>query len=287
MLIAICASFGQVPPAPESTIIKTTTRLVNVNVIATDKRGNPVTDLKKSDFILKEGGTDRPITFFSLDKAEPTAEAAKPLPPHTFTNRVEQSAGAVTVFLFDGLNTKFEDQAFAKEQLIKYLGEVNSKDRIALFSLGQSLTMLHDFTTDTQTLIDILNRRAPRKNTEAADGDPIASNTGDAVLDRFMNSSNQALADNVNTARVEITTGALETIAAHVARIPGRKNLVWISGGFPIDMMHGSREVQSFAPELTAQSASSTIPTWRYTRLMHAGCRRNRSTEPTASWQDH
>jgi len=51
-----------------------------------------------------------------------------------------------------------------------------------------------------------------------------------------MKSSNQPYVDYAETVRATRTAAALETIAGHLQGIPGRKTLVWISGGFPIQL---------------------------------------------------
>jgi VWFA-related protein len=236
------AILAQGPPAAELPVIRSTSRLVNVNVLAVDKKGNPVRDLTRDDFVLMDSGALRPISLFALETADGAGHStAAPLPAGTFTNRVDEKASSVTIFLFDGLNTKFEDQASARTDLLKYLKSVEPGDRVALFSLGQNLLLVHDFTSDAKVLADAITRQGTRGNREVADGDPMASNTGDAVLDRMLNASNQGIADYTNELRASKTSAALEAIAAHAARVPGRKNLVWVSGGFPMAIGYGRR----------------------------------------------
>jgi VWFA-related protein len=77
---------------------------------------------------------------------------------------------------------------------------------------------------------------------DAATAPPASSNslTGDqkttAQWDSFIQSSNQPYVDYTETVRAARTAAALETIAGHLQGIPGRKTLIWISGGFPIQL---------------------------------------------------
>lgn len=249
-------AFAQVPPPTmPSPIIKTTSRLVNVNVVAFDKKGNPVRDLTREDFVLTDNGAARPISLFSLettDGARPIDAAAAKSAPGIFTNRVEQSASAVTIFLLDGLNTEMPDQAFAKSDLLKYLKEVLPNDRVALFALNRELLLVHDFTTDIQALLDAVQRQRPRINQEVKESEPMASTYPDPVVRFMLNNTNQKMADFTIEVRATETAAALEAIAAHAARVPGRKNLVWISGGFPMALgfgKRGSRDRRSFTSE--------------------------------------
>jgi hypothetical protein len=49
----------------------------------------------------------------------------------------------------------------------------------------------------------------------------------------MVDKSNIQLADVVNESRAGITMAALQSIATHVANIPGRKNLVWLTANIP------------------------------------------------------
>ena len=58
--------------------------------------------------------------------------------------------------------------------------------------------------------------------------------TGEPLTDRMAASTLVNLQDFAITDRVAVTRAALESIALHLANVPGRKNLVWISAAFPI-----------------------------------------------------
>lgn len=250
---------AQVPPQNESAPpIRVTTRLVQVSVIALDKSGRPVTDLKKEDFSLKDENKDQEIAAFSLETGG-TKTAAAILPPpgeKVLSNRPRVQVNGLTVMLFDGLNTRTEDQARAKAQLIAALSELGPSERVSLYVLGRDLRLLHDFTTDTSALLNVLRKHGARINTEVADANFEASDTGDDQFDQFLDAANQTYSDFVNINRAQTTLAALEAIAQRVRPIPGRKNLVWISGGFPFSIGFDSpmkpgdtRERRTFSDE--------------------------------------
>jgi len=268
------SSFGQAPSQPpnqaaghpssgaptqaqpqakqEPPVVRVTTRLVQVSVIVQDKKGEPVTDLTRDDFTLLDQGQPQMVSTFSVESLR-TLPAARPAPPNVFSNRFEQKTDtptSVTVILLDGLNTRFEDMAYARDQIIKFLGQLQPQDRVALYTLTTRLTVLHDFTSDATSLLRALERSKGHVSTELAASEPEPANpTGIDALDEFLTAANQRLADFYTMNRVGRTAGTLEDIANHLARLPGRKNLVWVSGSFPFSIGLDT----PFTPETASQ----------------------------------
>src|ERR1700682_3472035 len=113
-------------------VLRVTTRLVQVNVVVHDRSGQPVAGLTKDDFTLYEKGKARKIAFFSVvegNRFVKVNSGAQP-PPNLFSNRMKRSESptSATVILLDALNTKFEDQVYAKAQLIKFLEKLHPED---------------------------------------------------------------------------------------------------------------------------------------------------------------
>jgi VWFA-related protein len=220
---------------PESAIIRSSARLVQVNVVAQDGAGAPITDLTRDDFVLYDKGAKQKIGAFGMETGDIAAGTVlKPAAANVFTNRPDTSSKAVTVLLFDEANSRPDDLKYAKDQVARYLKELGGNQRIALFILKQHLRLAHDFTSDTAELIAALNRDRGYATTAVQDTEPAASNTGDARADAFTDQANRAIADYTSLVRADNTAAAFEAIARHTSRIPGRKNLVWISGGFPM-----------------------------------------------------
>ncbi len=144
---------------------------------------------------------------------------------------------SVTVVLLDLLNTSWTDQLYARKALIKFLGQIQPQDRIALFALGsRRLSLMHDYTTDAASLIERL------KKTSGEIASDLAASTlnldTQTELQRLglesIADANQREADFYTTGRIVNTLATLEAIAQHLSGIPGRKNLIWLSGGFPL-----------------------------------------------------
>ena len=250
----------QAPP-----VFRVATRLVQVNVVVHDHHGQPVVDLKKEDFSIAERGKPQTISFFSMETADRPASPPPPLPPHVFTNVVAQRSGvptSVTVVLLDLLNTSFVDQQYARKALVKFLGQVQPQDRIAIYALGHhSLTLLHDYTTDAASLVERLNKTTG-EIPSALDASTVNLDAQQELqalgLDQLAD-ANQREADFFTAGRIVNTLETLETIAQHLSGVPGRKNLIWLSGGFPLTIgfdempdVGSTREQRTFTPEMDA-----------------------------------
>lgn len=243
---------------PQAVVIRTGTRVVLVNVVAQDKHGKPVSDLQRDDFTLRDNGEERKIELFAIEKAARNTSAAAAPGELAFSNR--PGASGVIVFLFDQLNTSLTDQELAKRDFLGYLRGLRASSRVAVFSLGDSLTLLHDFTEDQAALVEAVTRHGSRANPEvtaatasaASANSLVGDESTDAKLDSFVQSARQPYVDYTETVRAKRTAAALETIAAHVEGIPGRKTLIWISGGFPIQL--GLRNYVDSVPDNNSNS---------------------------------
>ena len=83
-------------------VIRSSTRLVQLSVIAQDAKGEPLTGLQKEDFTVLDEGKPQKIAFFSCGTPAPSTPPAA-LPFNVFTNRSDlrgEDPGAVTVILF-------------------------------------------------------------------------------------------------------------------------------------------------------------------------------------------
>ncbi|HMD31007.1 MAG TPA: VWA domain-containing protein [Candidatus Acidoferrales bacterium] len=236
-------------PAP--TPLQATTRLVQVAVIA-HKKGVPVADLTEEDFRVFDNGQEQKVQFFVKEAAGLTPANLAPLPANTFSNRPHSRAGIpanVTIILYDGLNTRVTDQGYARDKLVEFLSHLHPEDRVALYALGKNLRVLHDFTSDASSLLRVLSKYKGYNGPEVSVSDPAVPNeydvgagmsdsaqAGAAAVNEFLRGQDEVFSQFQIVNQAEKTVDALEAIAAHVAGIPGRKNLIWISGAFPFTL---------------------------------------------------
>jgi VWFA-related protein len=249
----------QLPPSP---IIKVTSHLVQVSVAVHDKTGSPVTNLKKEDFALYDNGQEQQIRLFAVENSGSVVPPVPPLPAGVFANRewnVRGSSGrtsllprAVTVILLDGLNTRFQDQQAAKQGLIGFLSQIQPGDRVALYLLSNGLKVLHDFTSDTASLIEAVNRYKSGSFWTLDASTASDAHFGRDEMDAYLSAVGDRVTEFYQARRLETTLEALTAIANHLAGIPGRKNLIWLSDGFPLFVgtrVNGSagREFQDYS----------------------------------------
>jgi len=251
-----------------SAVIRATTRLVQVDVVVTDAAGNPVKDLLEGDFSITEDGKPQKLTMFSFHgvEAKPLASPAQ-LPPYVATNRPEyrKPAGVPIVLLLDGVNTPVESQFLVRKQMIDFLAEhFDPSMRIAVFAMGNQLSVLQDFTSDPALLRKAMQQykaqAAAAGRLGATDVQPTAptgdagpsssraasgrsSGAEDAGMDRSLANIAGALARfeketeaSTLDMRITRTTDSLATIARYLAGFPGRKVVIWFSASFPIHL---------------------------------------------------
>lgn len=114
VLLAPQAAYSAQNPAdaPPPETFRTGIELVQVRVIAEDKDGKPVTDLRQDEFRVLDNGVQQDIRVF-LNESERSSVASPPLPPGTFTNRGASRAGehsGYSVIVLDTLLTLLADE---------------------------------------------------------------------------------------------------------------------------------------------------------------------------------
>jgi VWFA-related protein len=256
-LLVATFSLAQSPPqkaAPEQSsqspiTVRVVARLVQVNVIAQDRDGKPITDLTKDDFTVTDEGQAQKITFFSAlaaPAALPVSAAVTSAPRRVFSNRRTAEAGvssSVSVILLDAVNTEFKDMAYARAQVVKFVRQIHPEDRVALYLLTSSkLYILHDFTNDAATLERVMG--GTKRSAGAADPDMAAADAANkrmnkALGDAFADANRYFVGPVID--RSAVTSEGMQDVAKKVAAIPGRKNLIWVSSGFPITIGYGRR----------------------------------------------
>src|SRR5215207_840104 len=168
----------QPQPAGDDEVVRITTKLVQTDVVVTDKDGRQVTDLKAEDFEILENGEPQEITNFSYVSAAPAAAAAgSPTPTPTARDkagvppppparlRPEQVRRAIALVV-DDLRMSHEAIHATRQALKKYVDEqVQPGDLVAIIRTSAGIGALQQFTNDRQQLYAAIERVRPLART--------------------------------------------------------------------------------------------------------------------------
>jgi VWFA-related protein len=211
---------AQQPANPNEPTIKVETRVVLVDAVVTDKKGNYIRDLGANDFKVWEDGKEQPVTSFTREDANPD-----PANPHKH----------YLVLFFDNSTMEFGDQAKAREAAAKFVDSNSGPDHlIAVVEFGGTLRITQNFTTDSERLKKVV---AGIKFSTVSPNSP----SPDLASTSLPQSSTPSLGPPA-FGGLEADFGArsvflaLRNVAKGLAGVPGRKTLVMLSAGFPMTL---------------------------------------------------
>ncbi len=199
---------GQTAPNPGYTL-RVYSRLVVLDMVVVDKKGKIIKDLKREDFKVEEEGAPQSIlNFEQAGTHTPTPDLA--IESTADLDRVAPQA-PVDIILLDEFNTRFEDMAFARYSLKKFLDKqpdtLLTPTMLVAVDL-QHFTVLRDYTRNKGELIKALDHHFVSY--------PWQMHQGAWLGERY--------------ATAFIT---LRRVAQAVIGHPGHKNMIWIGRGFP------------------------------------------------------
>ena len=252
--LQILAQTAPLPDQDQVPVFKANARAVLVDVVVTDSHGNPVSGLRQQDFKLTENGKPESVVFFEEHKGAAVVPIELPkMPPNVFTNvPVAPQADALNVLLLDAVDTPQTDQSYVRAQVLEFLKTMKPGTPLAVFSLATDLRLVQGFTGSPSTLLASLQ---DKKNGVWPETTAFSHSTKDDLDDRDAvemrrtmlggNGHTNAGVDSLEQAqqsekgyqagqRVLLTAAALENLARYLARIPGRKNLIWFASRFPM-----------------------------------------------------
>jgi VWFA-related protein len=190
-----------VPPSPGYTL-QANTRVVLVDVTVTDEEGKPIHGLQGTDFQVLDNKKPQQIASFEEHRADQTPPVVQPArAAGVYSNDyLAHPPATVNVIFLDMVNISIEDQAYLEYQLDKLFDQLRQQDQVAIYArTGGASFLLQGFTSDQALL-----RKAVRN-----------------VIPRFRQPWREYLTD----------AQLLEQMAFHLGDIPGRKNVLWFSGG--------------------------------------------------------
>jgi VWFA-related protein len=242
--------------------IKVETRVVLIDVVVTDHKGETIPNLRPEDFHLEEDGKPQTLSAFdehSRHKVQPINLPA--LPRNVFSNaQAVPPSDSVNILLIDLLNTQPWSQKDVCNQAVKYLKTAPPGTRLAIFTLNaQQLRLARGFTTDFSGLSASLEDKSgvvpesswlnqtPSRNAAELKGleNMIMMQAAPAAVGAVQ----QYLGDEVAahaSERTELTLQAFQHLARYLSGIPARKNVVWFADSFPISFIPNEK---SHAPQ--------------------------------------
>ena len=237
------AGAAQGPPP----VFRTRARIVEVTLQATRSNGSAVDDLTASELRLFDDNREQAIAAFEKVQAS-AANIGSTAQAGSRGRRADRRS----ILLLDALNTGWSDRIYARRAAARALEQIPPGERVAIFALGDDLRLLHDFSSDSASLKALIQRFSgapPRDNLDSA-GNPFAAEFSYSDLLRSKVPSSGPWAAVRQRQRILDTLHALSAIARLVKGVPGQKNLLWLSAGFPLRLEEpGAMGGESFHDE--------------------------------------
>jgi VWFA-related protein len=252
------AQTGNSAQIPAETL-HTGTQLVIVDVVVEDRSGHAIHGLTRDNFVLAEQKTPQTIRNFeehSATAGQKPGPPIPPMPPGTFTDYTPVARDStLNVLLIDALNTPMKDQIFVRQQLLDYIKHEKPGINVAIFGLTNRLVMLQGFTSDPAVLRAAVEHHVNSKASSLLD-DPVGGGNGAESLSDAMQDAAPATGSTAAFAqalasvqqfeaeqesiqmqmRTQYTLDAFNALAHYLSNFPGRKNLIWFSGSFPLQI---------------------------------------------------
>jgi VWFA-related protein len=219
--LAMSSQEQQAPPPPQAAppaapqpgvMIKKESKLVLVDAVVTDKKGNYVHDLSQADFKVFEDNKAQQVSSFSAG-VDATAQA--------------NGQRRYLILFFDNSTMAMPDQIQARGAAKKFIEANAGPDRMmAVVDFGGSLRIVQNFTANA----NLLQAAVSGVKTSSVDPNAPASDVPVTVASAGLFSLGNAAAD--FGARSMLL--AIRSLAKNLRSIPGRKMVVLFSGGFPL-----------------------------------------------------
>jgi hypothetical protein len=199
----LAASFVQAQDAtPDSgVVIQSESRMVLVDTIVTDKKGDYVRNLTAKDFKVWEDNKEQTIKTFSWE-----AGAANLSNPQR----------RYIVLFFDASTIGFGNQAQARQAAAKFIDANAGPNRMmAIVNFGGALQIAQNFTDDADRLKAVAaGQKVSAVGNSGSDGIALSRAAADFGANDLLLS--------------------LRSLAKNLNSIPGRKTLILFTGGFPL-----------------------------------------------------
>lgn len=238
---AALAQIDQPSPSPtpreDDDVVKITTSLIQLDVTVTDKKGNPISDLKRDEIEIYENGRKQDITGFNYiagAEGRPVGAALRSMLP-TGAPRPESVRRTIAIVV-DDLTLSFAGTYWVKSALKKYIREkVQDGDLVAIIRTGSGIGSLQQFTTDKRQLMAAAEKirfssagGGIFNGIEPVSRAPISTRSDEQ---REFERELEEFRESIFSAG---TLGALNYVIRGMSDLPGRKSVVLLSDGLPL-----------------------------------------------------
>jgi VWFA-related protein len=191
-------------------------REVITDVTVTDRQGNPVHGLPESAFHIFDNGKPQRLASFQ----EHTSAESVPIedgPENVFNNNITLHPPAVfNVLLLDTASIDIVDQMYLRQELDRFINGLPPNEPFAVFlRSSEHAIMVANFTSDRQKLLKAVDDVVPRLRRP---GFPYANDLS-----------------------------LMEEICTYLQQYPGRKNVLWFTGGSNLLLRPDPESISAYA----------------------------------------
>ena len=204
------------PPPPQGeAVIRKESKLVLVDAVVTDKKGNYVRDLTQKDFKVYEDNKEQPVSTFSTG-ADPAIQAG--------------GQKRLLILFFDNSTMGPPEQIQARNAANQFIAaNADGDHQMAVADFGGALRIVQNFTTNAELLkaaVQGIQHSSVNPNASVPDVQPVT-----IASTAFTSSLSNAEAD--YGARSMLL--AIRSLAKNLRSVPGRKMVILFSGGFALN----------------------------------------------------
>lgn len=198
-------------------------RLLDLDVVAFDNHGQPVTDMTADDFQITDAGRREKVAYFRKNDESGQPNGSLAQFPARFSNRTDNRRPNATAILFDLLNMGYGTRSVAANQLVHDLSASPAAGNLYLYllSINGKLLALHG----------VPPLESPHARIAEAPWTQQIKPLMDAALRAVIGFRSPDMDVFVRT---QFTFAALEAVGGELAAIPGRKSIVWVTDGVPV-----------------------------------------------------